>query len=227
MKVLYYPMGAGGHWLKSTITQVPLEDKHYSHFHELDIEESWIRLQHLDTFSDNGLIFSGSYYFNFFVNHMYKCYHSQQNLFDNYDHETHWKLMISVSFGICQSVKNKKYIDFNFDNLIIDPNNFYNTIVDLQKTDNKPIISYDDFLHRRKKFIDSCVNIDNLIENFDNKFWIAFVLGQLMLHDISPIFSITDPDNQDLCKKFAKDHYKQCQLKNFSMIDTKVFLPTI
>jgi hypothetical protein len=218
-------MGAGGNWLKSILNLDPLENKKYINFHNVYQKNDWIKISHMTEDSESKLIFSGTSYFNFFVNHIYKHYYYEHNLFETTEYEHYWLTIVAASFKICQFDKFLNILDFNFDDLVNNPTNFYNVISNLQKLSNKPIIDFDDFLYRREKFIDICVNIDDMVENFNNMIWVAFVLGQLMCYKIHPVFSIADFKNQNLCKQFAQENYHHCQLKNFINFDTQVFLP--
>ncbi len=218
-------MGAGSNWLKSTLNLELLENKKYINFHGIHQKHDWVGFTHATENTEPNLIFSGTSYFNFFVNHIYKHYHHNLNLFGNTDYEHYWMTIVAASFGICQADKFSNTLDFNFDDLVDNPTNFYNAITNLQKSSNKSIIEFDDFLFRRKKFVDSCVNISGMTENFDNMIWVAFVLGQLMAYKIHPSFSIADFKNQNLCKEFAQENYHHCRFKNFINFDTEVFLP--
>jgi hypothetical protein len=218
-------MGAGGNWFKSTLNLELLENKKYINFHGRHQKNDWIRISHITEHSESKLIFSGTAYFNFFVNLIYKHYYYVHNLFEITDYEHYWMTIVAASFEICQYDKFSNNLNFNFDDLISNPTNFYNATTNLQKLSNKPTIKFDDFLYRRKKFIDSCVNISDMTENFNNMIWVAFVLGQLMIYKIHPSFSIADFKNQDLCKQFAQENYHHCQLKNFINFDTQIFLP--
>ena len=224
--VICYPLGAGGNWLKSTLVQDPLLDKHYINFHKTD--QHWVLLRHdVDNRSTSDLIFSGTAYFNFFVNHVYKHYYHEHDLFNTTNYNHYWPTIVAASYGICKYNKIINMIDFDFDNLIGQPEIFHKKLIHLQKTVNKPLIGIDDFFYRRSKFIASCVNIDTIVEQFDNPYWVAFVLGQLMIDNIYPSFSISEIDNQNLCKKFAQDNYHRCNLNKFINFDTETILPKL
>ena len=229
---IFYPMGAGGAWLKSTLALTPLNNQKYVNFHGWSTnnshsnQQSWVNLKHtIEDIGGSDLIFSGSSYFNFFVNHIYKHYCYEKDIFNKNNYDYYWLTIVAASYGIC---KYNKFIDvlyFNFDDLIRQPDIFYKKIVELQTNSNKPVIDFDNFLFRQKKFIYTCVNINGMIENFDNMYWVAFVLGQLMIYKIHPTFPIAKIDNQDRCKQFARDNYHNCKLNNFVNFDTTIFLP--
>lgn len=225
--VIYFPLGAGGNWLKSTLIQEPLTNKNYVNFHSKPHAcNAWIRLEHqIDNYTPLDLILSGTTYFNFFVNHVYKHYHYERNLFKNTEYNYYWPTLIAASYGICKYNKFINSIYFNFDDFIDQSDVFHKKITNLQESVNKSVISYDEFFYRRAKFIQTCVNIDGLAENFNNMYWVAFVMGQLMIHKIYPTFSIFENYNQDLCKQFAQDNYHKCKLNNSINFKTEIFLP--
>ena len=211
-------MGAGGNWLSATLAQTPMAEDHYKNFHHT-VPNRWVKLSH----SGPGLLFSGTNYFNFFVNHILKLYHYELNMFETKDYAHNWMTMVALGKGICKF--NDLHVDIDADKLFNNPDAFYSTVVGLQKLHNKPIIGTDDFLYRREKFIKSCVNIDNMVENFDDMIWVAFVLGQLLYYNIYPSFPINELANQLLCKQFARENYHHCKLRNITNFNTQVFLP--
>lgn len=224
MIYLYYPPGAGGVWLMTTCTLAPLTQDRYVHFHSVDIKNNWIKTGHTVDMYGPGVLFSGSYYFNFFLNHIYKFFYYGLNLFES-DYKNYFLNIVAVAFEICKFSIYTNKVDFDFDDLVNNPYVFYNSITTLQKNNNKSIIEYDDFYLRRKKFIASCINPVDMVENFDNMIWVAFVLGQLMIHNICPEFLISELSNQDKCKQFAKENYYKCQLNNFYNFETTTLLP--
>ena len=78
---IFYPIGAGGNWLKSTLALTPLNNQKYVNFH--GNQQSWVNLKHtIEDIGGSDLIFSGSSYFNFFVNHIYKHYCYEKDIFN-------------------------------------------------------------------------------------------------------------------------------------------------
>lgn len=210
----------------STCILSPLPQANYVNFHQVARENNWIKAIHYRDDSNEGLFFSGSCYFNFFLNHVYKFYHYEQNLFST-SYENYWQSVVAVAFGICKFHVHADKLTFNFDELIKNPAVFYDSVKKFQKNNNKPVLEYEDFLIRREKFIASCVNSCGIAENFDNLIWVAFVLGQLMIHGVYPEFSIKEIGNQNNCKQFAKENYHKCQLNNFYNFKNTVLLPNL
>jgi hypothetical protein len=108
------------------------------------------------------------------------------------------------------------------------PGNFYTQLYKFQIEHSYKITSEEDFLLRRNRYVNTCVNPIPIKPKFDNMFWVCFVIGQLMDLDIVPQdFFIYEYQNQDRCKQFALDHYQQCTLTKTHDFDTDVFMPNL
>ena len=73
-------MGAGGGWLRKTISHYEFDQTHYGYFHSA-FDKSWVSCGHGDSTMGSQVTFSGRYRFNFFCNHIFKLYHLTNNHF--------------------------------------------------------------------------------------------------------------------------------------------------
>jgi hypothetical protein len=218
--IIGYPGGAGGQWLSTAIDQVPLPNKKYINFH-LSHTEIGYKINHRH---DCDLLLSGTYYFNFYANHVYKFFHTSMNFYKTLSYSENWLKSVSAAFWICEFDQFLDRIYFNYNDLINNHDNFYYKIIDCQQLLNKPLLNKDAYTTRRQQFIDSCVNVDTAVNNFDDMLWVSFILGQLMYYKITPNFSIAEKENYELCQQFALDNIRYCKLLNFHESDGDKFL---
>ena len=176
--------------------------------------------------SDFDYLYSGSYFFNFYINVLYKHFYLESKKFNNACYNEKFLECVNTARHICKFDNIKHLIFFDFDDLLSAPDTFLSQINCLQRKLNLQETTGIDFLEKRTLFFNTCVNTTKLHENFDNIFWVAFVLGHLMNMDIVPTdFSISAYDNQDLCKQFAETHYNKCVLNKVHHFETNIHLP--
>ena len=222
--IISFPGGAGGNWLKTVIDYQPTAHRNKINFHQHTVKSD-VQLIHSLHPSEFDCLYSGSYYFNFYVNVMYKYFYAETDLFTHNNYKEYYTKCVNTAKYICLFDTIKDLISLNFDCLLGDPESFYQS---LQQHAPSWTMDFSDFSNRKTDFFSTFVETENLFENFDNQFWVTFVLGQLMNQDIYPQdFSIYDPSTQHLSSQFAQDNYKFCQLKNNHNFKTGVTLPTL
>lgn len=214
--VFSHPPGAGGNWLENLLHHGDLTKRpHHINFH--DNEQTFQNWDHLEIVRIHSLnpnefshLFSGSHFFNFYANILFKYWHYKQNVFtpDNY----HNALLSTVQTAryLSQFASVNQLIYFDFDHLINRPSDFYQQVNRFAQTYEIPVVPEDDFEARRQCFLQTMIDVNGLYENFDNMIWVCFILGQLMEKNLAPDFPIAQKENQSLCKQFAKDHYVHC-----------------
>jgi hypothetical protein len=223
--ILSFPGGAGGHWLRKVILNDPVAGNALNFHNEYTGEH--ISFNHSVDPSEFDYLYSGSYYFNFYINVLLKHF-NEMDWFREKDYQDTFLECVNTARHICKFSKLTQDVFFNFDDLINSPNKFLGQINQMQTIMNVSQTHEDEFLNYRDKFFSTCVNPTGTYENFENMSWIAFVLGQLMTVDCVPLeFSIGEFDNQELCKEFAKKHYELCKLNNVYYFDTNLYLPDL
>lgn len=222
--IISFSGGSGGNWLKQTIQQQPLKNKQ-SHFHNHKVGTSCqqIYLIHETDVSKFDYLLSGSHYFNFFINVIYKHFFLDSQFHQVRSYKDYYTECVNTARYLCSFEKIKNSIYFNFDNLIYNDIQFYNCIVNACPMTT---LSIDDFIQRKNAFFNTQVETQDIFENFDSPIWVSFVLGQLMNHNIVPTdFSIYEKANQKLSAEFAKKHYEHCQLTKVHHFNSGVILP--
>jgi len=225
--ILNYPGGAGGNWLKKVLLNQPLRQNTKNFHYDRHSNNKIIGCKdHSLNPLDFDYLYSGSYFFNFYVNVIYKHFYLEVDKFNNKNYKETYLECINTSRHICKYATIKDLIFFNFDNLLFEPETFLIQVNCVQEKIKLQETSITNFLQQRKLFFDTCVSTAELHENFDNSVWVAFVLGQLMNLDIVPTdFVISDYDNQNLCMQFAKANYDKCTLNEVHHFNTNVQLP--
>jgi hypothetical protein len=217
---LYFTTGAGGRWLEQILHLEIFPELNYINFHQphdrsKDRSKRWCIASHSSTNFD--LTYSGEFKFNFFCNHVYKQLHHTITLYEE-EYSKWFKKSVACAYGIEKEVAILDKIDFDFGDLLQQPNSFLEQITDLQKKHNQPTITDDKyFFHSRELFLNSCVNTDNYYKNFDSVWWVIFVLGQLMEYNIYPEVDIGLETNYNKVRDFAwKNQDKVSICKNWS-----------
>ena len=202
-------MGAGGGWLSKILNYHQFNQLHYPNFHFICDPAYFFHASHLSHFNYS-VEFSGQYKFNFFCNHVWKFYHLDKNQYKNFPYSQWFKEAVADSFGLCKfcNYTDKPY--FDFDDLIYQSDVFYQRVIELQKINNKFVISKEYFEHARDLFLKSCVNTSLHFNNFESPWWVMFVLGQLMDQAVHPDFDIGNIDNFSKIKQFVKDNVSHC-----------------
>jgi hypothetical protein len=225
-----FPGGAGGNWLLNLLSNESLSNNPIN-FHDhnyAEIKKYPIKLIHeLDTTKFDYLL-SGKSYFNFYLNVIYKLFHHDRDIFNQTDYKTHFLECVNTARFLCKFDQIYDHVFFNYDDLIDIPKNFYTQLYKFQFENSYKITSEEDFLLRRDRYLNTCVNPILIKHNFDNMFWVCFIIGQLMNSDLLPQgFLIHEYQNQDRCKQFALDNHQQCTLTKIHDIDTNVFMPDL
>jgi hypothetical protein len=225
-----FPGGAGGNWLLKLLCNELLSDNNINfHKHNFNqIKKYSINIGHeLDT-AKFDYLYSGKSYFNFYLNVIYKFFHNDKDIFNQTDYKTYFLECINTARFLCKFDQIHDHVFFDYDDLIDAPKNFYTQLYKFQIKHFYDIISEEDFLLRRERYINTCVNPNPIKHNFDNMFWVCFVLGQLMNLNLVPQdFLIYEFQNQDSCKQFALDNYQQCTLTKIHDFDTNIFMPDL
>jgi hypothetical protein len=228
MIYISFPGGAGGNWLLNLLQNesLPVNLIHF-HKHNYTQIKKVLLVHELDTEKFNYLL-SGKSYFNFYLNVVYKHFHNDFDIFNQTDYKTHFLECVNTARFLCKFDQIYDHVFFNYDDLIDAPDDFYTQLYKFQIDNSCDIISKEDFLLRRNRYVDTCVNPIPIKHNFDNMFWVCFVIGQLMNLNLVPDdFLIHEHQNQDRCKQFAFDNYHRCTLNKIHDIDTNVFMPDL
>lgn len=213
-----FPGGAGGNWLLHLLHNVPIGNSRIN-FHDTSwygSHKNKIKLEHELDPSKFNFLYSGTSYLNFYLNVMFKLFHWDYKVFEKKPYQEHFLLSVNTARFICKFENIKDHIFFNYDSLILDPMTFYETVQTFKKDLKLPSIDYKSFLNYREVFLTTNIQPNEIFENFDNFFWVTFVLGYLMNENIVPTdFQISAPENFDECKKFVKQHYQRNNLTSW------------
>jgi len=224
--ILSFPSGAGGNWLRKVILNQPISDSS-SNFH-YDYNGATISYNHSIYPFEFDYLYSGDYYFNFYANVLVKHFIAELDSFNTDNYEKTFLACVDTARHVCTFDSLKQIIFFNFDDLLNNTSNFVKQINQIQQQLGIPLVKEQEFLIYRTRFFNTCVNTTTVYENFDNMIWVAFVIGQLMEIECTPDdFAISDYDNQNLCKEFAKTHYELCKLTKVHHFDTNIHLPDL
>ena len=223
--IISFPGGCGGNWLRTVIDNEPALQNNIN-FHKHSVRSSVSLVHSLDP-TEFDVLYSGSYYFNFYVNVLYKHFHTEENLFKT-NYKDSFFTSVNTARFICRFDTIRDLTFFDFNDLVDQPEIFYQQLVAFSKKYNISAISSDEFDLRKQQFFKTMINVDDLYENFDNMIWVCFVLGQLMNKDVVPTdFAISEKQNQDKCKQFAKDCYHLCDLKLVWKCKSNVIMPDL
>jgi hypothetical protein len=224
MITISFPGGAGGNWLRCLVEEEVLSNQQIN-FHTHNSKKRWVNLMHELNTEKFDYLLSGKYYYNFFVNVIYKFFHIEEQFTQLRVYKDYYTDCVNTARYLCQFENIKDHIFFNFDDLINNDRNFYNKILTVLPNLD---LSYADFIIHKNLFFSTMVETNDSYENFDNPFWVSFVLGQLMNHNIVPDnFSIYDKKNQLRSSEFAKQNYHHCKLTSVHHFKSKVFLPNL
>jgi len=225
-----FPPGAGGNWFKRMMfnhQSLPISTVNFHY--RLGHRQNPIVVAHELDPANFDYLYSGQSYINFYLNVIFKCFHHDLKIFTPDTYTESLLTSINTAKLICQFDNIKSHIYFDYDTLVVSPEVFYQSIDTVCNNNNFKVIEYDDFLIARSKYIHTCVNPVGVYEKFDNMFWVAFVMGELMSYNIVPTdFDIKEFSNWDRCQEFAFKNYQQCKLKkNVHYFDTDIFIPEI
>jgi len=225
--ILSYPGGVGANWLVKVINQSLILPDTVNFHYDRNKRRSILPVHETDV-TKFDYLYSGSSYFNFYTNVLLKHFIYEKNIFDTTSYETSFLTCVNTARYICKFDQIKDHIFFNFDELVDVPLAFVNKVNQLQTKLGIGITGIEDFIKQRDIFISTCVNTLDVYENFDNMYWVCFVIGELMNYDCVPTnFLISLYENQDKCKEFAQANYKQCKLTKVHQFNTNVYLPNL
>jgi hypothetical protein len=222
--IISFPGGSGGNWLKSVFENEPVVPGQIN-FHTHTVTPR-VRLVHSLNTNEFDYLLSGTCYFNFYLNVLYKFFYKERNFFENTNYKEYYTCCVSTARFLCQFDTIKNHIFFNFDDLIDNDKKFYSCLNEVSPTIFS--INYQEFILKKNAFFNTLVDTSDVYENFNNQYWVTFVLGQLMNLEIYPDnFSIYSPETQKQSAAFAYDNYKFCKLNNVHHFKTGIELPNL
>lgn len=226
--ILNFPGGAGGNWLRKVLLghKILLRSRnfHYSTADTNRHEVVCLNTHSIDP-ADFDWLYSGSYYFNFFANVIFKGVLTDQEFYSK-SFDQQFLQCVNTARHICRFHSIKHLIFFNFNDLVNDPLRLFSCIEDVKQKYTWPKLTYQDFLIHRHAYFETCVNTSDLFENFNHPLWLAFLLGQLMNKEITPLdFSIRKSENLGLVKTFAELNYHHCELTDHHCFDSSIKMP--
>lgn len=222
---LSFPGGAGGHWLRRVILNDQINDS-LKNFHNGSTDR--IFLSHDFEPQKFDYFYSGSYFFNFWCNSVYKHWHLERQIFYPGNFQECFKRLSRIACHIKIFDTIKELIDLNFDLLISDPDIFLQSIHHAQSELNLNKTSSQQFIQSRQTFFNSCMNVSSAFENFNNLTWVSYVVGQ-------SVDSVMDLDdlvtneflNPEICKQYALDNYHKVKFNKVYMFDQGVPMPDL
>lgn len=237
-KLCYVP-GSGGNWLRRIVIKEPLQSGS-ANFHR-DCNGNLGRFGHLSSSlgklvpgvdlihhytSHHDYFFSGTCYFNFYLNKLYKFDQIENKFFDQF-HYTKWvNKCLHTAQWIFDFEKHIDHCNINFVDLVHDPKEFLQQANQICNQISVPVLTSDEFLPLRAQFLETCVNPDSVYENWNNMFWVLFVVAELELRGITPQdFAVNDPNEVQNLISFAKNNYHACTLKHVVPISSNVCMP--
>lgn len=224
MITISYPGGSGGNWLKKVILHTPIQSNKVN-FHSIHVDTKICIVHQIDS-SKFDYLLSGKCYFNFYLNVLYKYFLTEEKIFDQQDYQTCFLQCVNTANHLCSFDSIYKFVYFDFDHLIQQPQQFHQQLVAFQDNHNFSQTTWNDFELKKSIFEQTCVNPKDVYENWGNIFWVAWVLGQLMnKRTIPKDFDIRSKQNQALCRQFAQENYHLCDHLHYHFFDTKVSLP--
>ena len=224
-KCLLYPMGVGGHWLRLLIYNVPIRPPRTYNFHH-NSQDSWVEITH-DPSHNWVYFYSGESYLNFYLNQIFKYEHANQDLFLSTPYPNYWRRIVANANEICNFAMLDQRPTLRYEDLLYEPKKFLQGLHKIQTSEGVALATEEYFESSRLIFLASSADTSNFFENFDNPYWVAFVLGQLLTYNISPKFEIKDEENYRLCKRFAMAKYDQCHIKSLHQVINLNQLPKL
>jgi hypothetical protein len=228
--IISFPGGAGGNWLNSVINNANITDQNLVNFHQTTSTDkpTISSIVHSLDINEFDYLYSGTSYFNFYLNVMFKLFYHELNLFKSSTYETAFLECVNTARYICKFDSIQNHIFFNFNDLVNHNDQFLNQVHVAQRKYNGSLTDERQFEKLRFLFLSTMINPSKIYKNFDNMLWVCFVLGQLMNYDIDlPTFTIGDIANQDKCRQFAFENYKHCRLTDVYYFDTDNFFPEV
>lgn len=215
MVTINFPGGAGGNWLISILTSEPLPTGPVLNWHnhaKSKYENPFRLVHHLNDQYD--ILYSGTYYFNFYLNLLFKHYLVDANFQPTYQQRFDKMFEVARWLWDWHQIHSHKPADLSFDDLVTNRLTFYESMCRLQESHDLPCTKVNEFETRRNLFFETCVKSDDQFENFNSMTFVIFVLAWLERQGHYPHehthFIMNDPKNQHRCKKFVSEHYHLC-----------------
>lgn len=197
------------------------------HFHDVGIDSNFLLVHELDA-TKFDYLYSGTCFFNFYANLVWKLLHHSLNIFRSQPYDTIFLKLIDTARYVSKFDNLQPHIFFNFDELVDQPRQFHNCIVDLQNKYQINDIDFETFLIYRESFFKTCVNVKPIYENFDNHIWLAFVLAELMKHEIFPVdFVVAEKNNISKVKDFAMANYHIVKENKVFYFENGIVMPDL
>jgi len=225
--LLCYPVGAGGNWLRRVLLDEPLPSG-AQNFHRdingdigpcttLNNSTPGIILTH-NTEHNWRWIFSGQHRFNFYLNRLYKTEHLEKNIFVNKPAQMSGAC-IEIAKRVCTFDAPTPW--FDFEDLLSDPDKFLLHVNQARDEIDVSALSLGQFLASRDAFLSTCVDTQELYENWDNPYWTLFVVAQLECQGILPNCKFEDPT----IRQFAQHNYQHCAAIPVHHFNNRVTMP--
>ena len=224
--ILCYPVGAGGNWLRRVLLDEPLP-LGVQNFHR-DINGD---IGPCTAFNNKipGIIpthnpdqnwqwvLSSEHRFNFYLNRLYKTEHCEFKIFDHDDQATWQMTCLNIANRVCAFDSPTTF--FDFEKLITQPDQFLSQVNWAKIEIGKDELTIKQFLPKQLAFINTCVDTRDIYENWDNMFWVLFIVAQL------DHLGLARPSLGPEIKKFAQDNYHRCRYTKTLHLDTRVTMP--
>lgn len=237
--MLCYVPGSGGNWLRRILMREPLQPGGNFHrdqlgrlgrFHADPVPAGNRMIPGVDLVHNYNMkhdfFFSGNCYFNFYLNKLYKFDQVENNFFDRFDHTEWVNKCLQTARWVLEFDRYIDQCNINFVDLVLSPDNFLQQIDKISDRIIVDRLTMEEFLPLRDRFLETCVNPETVYENWDNMFWVMFVVAELEMRGVHPgDFSIGDPAEVSKLIEFAKANRHLCTLTNVVAIDSNVYMP--
>ena len=230
MTTLSFPGGAGGNWIKKILFDDAFDyNTNEGHFHAgTDILYPAIELSH-DT-AQFDILLNGNCCLNIALNMAVKFHMIQARSYVT----ASWGEAVATVLDCVNSTVHK-YSEFSatepdldYKSLFVYPDVFLEQIHTVQTKLGLPKIDREKFLEQRQKYVDSCVCSVDIIQNWENEFWVIYILGDLQQQGICPEFTIFDRNNWSETVAWAQDNYVHCRYPNSAIyVNTPIKINTI
>ena len=203
--------GIGGQWLKKVILNIPTSGIK-GHFHDnvarTTETKSFNKLFTGHMHKEFDYLYYGEYWFNFYLNQVYKHLHLRMNIFSTQSYEKCFLQCVTEAHMIeFRSLADRAF--FKFEDLLCNPEKFLWCVHQLQGQLQVEKISQESFFNSRKHYFSTCVDVNDSYNNTDNIFYICYALGELKCVGFTPThFLINDPTNREKCLEYIHQHRK-------------------
>lgn len=203
-----YINGIGGNWLRRVILNYPTISTK-GNFHRVFPRDEYFRdnepLLLTHDFENFDYVYYGEYWFNFYLNQVYKLDHLDRNIFSTQSYrECFLQCMTETHIVKYRSLADQAF--FKFEDLLFDTDKFLECVHHVQNQLQIEKVSRTSFLESRNNFFSTCVDVEDIYNNKDNTFWICYALGELQCLGFDPEFIVSDLANKERCVEFIEDH---------------------